>query len=77
MAAASNDFKLVVSNQDRSWLFDLTTDPYEINNRIDWPAYSNIVGKLAGALRDYENQVGDPFLGEEMIRRQLDTLLER
>ena len=77
VAAASNDFKLVVSNQDRPWLFDLTTDPYEINNRIDWPTYSNIAGKLAEALRDYENQVGDPFLGEEMIRGQLDSLLER
>lgn len=43
----TNDFKLVVNHESFNELYDLRTDPYELNNVYEAPAYNEIRKELA------------------------------
>ncbi|MFN3194241.1 MAG: sulfatase [Aureliella sp.] len=75
IAAVQDRFKLVLSTSDRPWLFDLDVDPDELRNFIDEPGYAAGAKKLAGAIRDYAAEFGEPHLQHPQLRRQLDQLL--
>lgn len=40
-------------------LYDLQTDPYEMNNLVDSPEYADILRRLRHALDDWRGEVGD------------------
>lgn len=46
---------------DHVQLFDLKSDPWEMDNLIDDPNYQSIKQQLASALIDWQKRVGDPL----------------
>jgi len=51
-------------------LYDLNTDPYEMKNIIDEPAYHETVKMMRGKLLDWMNQTADPAL--QFYERQMN-----
>ncbi len=41
-------------------LFDLTSDPYELENLAEHPHYHHVVAQLRGKLRAWQQEAGDP-----------------
>ena len=72
VAAITNDLKLVLSAKDEPWLFDLAKDPQELTNRIAMPAYQDSIRALVGELDLYRQSIGDPFLEDSTIRKQMN-----
>lgn len=61
VAAVNHRYKLVLSRNDRPWLFDLEEDPDELTNFIDHPEYAEVAARftahLTGALKQYTDRV--------------------
>jgi hypothetical protein len=49
-AVVSSRFVYVETEGDRSELYDLDLDPYQLENRIDCPEYAALVARLAQRL---------------------------
>ncbi|MBT3470754.1 MAG: sulfatase [Opitutae bacterium] len=75
LCAVSDRYKLVLSSEDRPWLFDLQSDPDELNNRADDPGLKKVVRSLAGDLNDYCREFKDPHGDDPAIRKALNAIL--
>jgi arylsulfatase A-like enzyme len=54
-------YKLVISPADKNELYDLTADPYELNNLYDHPGYTSMQQELTGRLYRHLVAAGDNF----------------
>ena len=75
VAAITNDLKLVFSAKDTPWLFDLSKDPQEMTNRIAMPDYQVSIRGLVRELDQYRQSIGDPFLEDPVIRKQIRAFM--
>ncbi len=48
-------------------LYDLTQDPYELNNIANDPAHKAKRDELFKAMRDFQNEINDPFLDPKNV----------
>ena len=62
-------YKLVINLLHSDEFYDLETDPAELENRIDDPAYASIRDALHDQLLDWMNAKRDPFRGPVWERR--------
>ena len=63
LAVTDSRHKLVISDQDEPWLFDLQKDPDELHNYSDDPNYAEIKQRLTHDLRLWMERVEEPALG--------------
>jgi uncharacterized sulfatase len=71
LCAVTQNHKIVYSQKDVPWLFDLKKDPDELTNFYEDPKYSTVVQNLAADLiaycRKYNDlRLKDPKMGAEM-----------
>ena len=72
VAAISDRFKLVVSINEKPWLFDHQNDPDELKNFFGTDAAQAIAQSMAQDLLSYGESNEDPFIqGNAKIREQL------
>ncbi len=76
LAAIDPRYKLVVSVNDRPWLFDAESDPDELLNFFGRPGTQQISDRLGRSLRDHAAKVNDPFAENEQIRRSIDLCIQ-
>ncbi|CAA6696525.1 MULTISPECIES: sulfatase-like hydrolase/transferase [unclassified Lentimonas] len=76
IAAISSRYKLVIDNSAKGdvWLFDLDLDPDEFINRLNDPAYHEIVKKLAQGIKDGMQAHG---IGASKIKLKVNALLAK
>jgi len=67
--ACDGQHKLVVNLLTSDELYDLTTDPYELDNLIDSPLHAQIRNDLHDKLIDWMNRGRDPFRGYYWLNR--------
>lgn len=72
-AACDGRYKLVVNLLATDEFYDLQTDPDEIQNLIDSPAYCAVRNALHDRLLHWMNQTRDPFRGYYWSRRPWRT----
>lgn len=65
--------KLVLNLLTTDELYDLQTDPAELHNRIEDPAYTDLRDELHGLLLDELDRIADPFRGPCWERRPWAT----
>ncbi|MDB4384905.1 sulfatase-like hydrolase/transferase [Opitutaceae bacterium] len=71
LAVTDSRHKLVISDQDEPWLFDLKTDPDELKNYITDPDYAEIRQRLTHDLRLWMERVEEPALDDPTFTRWL------
>jgi uncharacterized sulfatase len=62
-------YKLSVNLLDTDELYDLSSDPAELNNLIDMPAHAATRNRLHDALLEWMNRTRDPLRGPPWARR--------
>jgi len=67
--AHAGRYKLVINLLDRDEFYDAVTDPDELINRIDDPAYMQERNRLHQLLLDWMDHVRDPFRGYQWKQR--------
>jgi len=72
-AWVEGQLKLAVNLLDTDELYDLATDPAELHNRIDDPAYAEARDRMHDALLEHMYTVRDPFRGPPWERRAWRT----
>ena len=72
-AAFDGRYKLSINLLDSDELYDLEKDPYEMNNLINDPEYSQIRDRLHDAILENMNNTRDPFRGYYWERRPWRT----
>tara|TARA_R110002049_G_scaffold185580_3_gene353818 strand:+ start:41583 stop:45314 length:3732 start_codon:yes stop_codon:yes gene_type:complete len=75
VAAVDERYKLILSVNDRPWLFDKEQDPDELLNFYRRPGTEGVAERLAKALRDYGQQNEDPYLDNPAISHSLASVL--
>ncbi len=76
IAAVDARYKLVLSVNDRPWLFDQDEDPDELINFYGRPGTVAVTNRLARGLSKYSSEVGDPFLEHPKISSSLRECLK-
>jgi arylsulfatase A-like enzyme len=71
VAAVSDRYKLVISDKDKPWLYDLEQDPDELINFYDDEAYSEARKNLTEELKRLMEQAEEPALKIEGFRKWL------
>ncbi len=71
MAAIDSRYKLVLSVNDRPWLFDHEADPDELLNFFQRPGTNEATQRLAEALWKYASENKDPFVDHPKIAASL------
>ena len=71
LAVTDSRHKLVISDQDEPWLFDLQVDPDELHNYASDPAYAEIRQRLTHDLRLWMQRVEEPALANPAFTRWL------
>jgi arylsulfatase A-like enzyme len=69
-------YKLVLSVNDRPWLFDSQQDPDELHNFFGRPGSEAVTRDLAKALKSYSIASGDTFAEQPTIAKSLDLCLQ-
>jgi arylsulfatase A-like enzyme len=72
VAAIDDRYKLVLSVNDRPWLFDHENDPDELLNFFDRPGTAGATKRLADALKAYASKSEDPFFLDPKISSSLE-----
>ena len=75
LAAVTDRHKLVYSSLGQPWLFDLKTDPDELQNAFDKPELKPIIRKLTKRLADYAKRNNDPYAGNKQIQTDMSQAL--
>ncbi|MEN8128410.1 MAG: sulfatase/phosphatase domain-containing protein, partial [Planctomycetota bacterium] len=70
VGAVTQQYKLVLSSDDKPWLYDLAEDADELVNYYDKPECKDVVKAMSQALIDYGQKYKDPrvLLPENMKR---------
>ena len=76
IAAVDDRYKLIVSTNDRPWLFDAQQDPDELLNFYKRPGTDGIAERLARALNDHCQSTNDPFIDNPSIAQSLAQILK-
>jgi len=71
LAVVSDRYKLVYSDVDNPWLFDLQEDPDEQKNCFVEAKYREVVRQLTRRLEDYRKQIGDPYAEDPKVRSDM------
>ncbi|NQV31235.1 MAG: sulfatase-like hydrolase/transferase, partial [Phycisphaeraceae bacterium] len=71
LAAVTTRYKLVISPKDAPWLFDLQTDPDELNNVAMESRYRDTVRFLAKELLAYGKAYDDPYVTDLKMNADL------
>jgi arylsulfatase A-like enzyme len=71
ICAVSDRYKLVFSQSDRPWLFDLEKDPHERRNLFGDPERRPFVRQLAIDLAAYGTKSGDVYCDHPKIRAEI------
>jgi arylsulfatase A-like enzyme len=71
IGAFTSRYKLVVSPADDPCLFDLQTDPDELNNVFRVPSYRAVVRELGLELSAWAQASGEPHWGQATVRSDL------
>ena len=74
IAAVTSRYKLVLSEQDGSWLLDLEINPDETINYIDHSENQKVVRDLANKLKAYAEKYDEPFLQNTELENELSKL---
>ena len=69
-------YKLVLSVNDRPWLFDSQQDPDELHNFFGRPGSEAVTRALAKALKSYSIESGDAFAKQLTIAKSLNLCLQ-
>ena len=77
LCAVTSRYKLVFSSKDRPWLFDLETDPNELENAFDQEEHRVVVQQLANKLIAYVQETNDPRGADPKIRTALKAAAGR
>ena len=75
VAAVDARYKLILSVNDKPWLFDAKQDPDELRNFYGTPETQSVTQRLARALRDYGKAADDPYLNDPQIAASLVEIL--
>jgi arylsulfatase A-like enzyme len=67
LCAVTQDHKIVYSQKDVPWLFDLKEDPDELTNFFKDPQYCDIVKNLTAELMAYCKKYDDPRLEDRKM----------
>jgi uncharacterized sulfatase len=67
LCAVTQEYKIVYSQKDVPWLFDLTKDPDELTNFFEDPQYRGVVENLTNELITYCKRYDDPRLEDRKI----------
>ena len=75
-AIIKNEFKLIAYQNHDGELYQLDTDPYELNNLFNHPDYQDVVSDLQGELREWLRKTGDTDFAYPITDefRRLDTM---
>jgi len=68
VAAVDNQYKLVLSPQDKPWLFDLEKDPNELVNFYNDPAYKKIAERLEKELYAQMKKYKEPLQKSKILK---------
>jgi len=71
IAAVTSRYKLIYSNVDDPWLFDLEKDPDELENFFAESAYRQTVRELSHDLLEYARKFKDPYITQPQIKAGL------
>ncbi len=77
LAAVDRRYKLVVSVNDRPWLFDAVADPDELLNFYGRPGTASTTERLARALKEYAVSTGDTYAAEPRIAASIQQCIAR
>ncbi len=77
IAAVDDRYKLVVSVNDRPWLFDSQADPDELLNFYDRPGTQDVTQRLAARLERYATDTADAYASDAKIAESLSKCLGR
>ncbi len=72
LCAMTKDYKIVFSQKDVPWLFDLKKDPDELTNLFEDPQYGDIVKRLASELIAYCRKYDDPRLHDRKMGPEIE-----
>jgi len=75
IAAISDRYKLVLSKDDKPWLFDTLDDPNELTNLFGRSGYDELCARFARHLRQYGRENNDPYTSEPAIKAAIDKLV--
>lgn len=75
VAAVDARYKLIISVDDKPWLFDAREDPDELHNFFGRPETMSVVRRLAKALRTYGVTTRDPHFEHPTISDSLNAIL--
>ena len=70
VAAFDQRYKLVLSNADKPWLFDLETDPDELRNFFGRDGYQDVTKRLKKELLAKMKKFKEPALAEGKLRHE-------
>ena len=70
VAAFDQRYKLVLSNADKPWLFDLQTDPDELRNFFGREGYAEVTKRLKKELLAQMKKFKEPALSEGKLRHE-------
>jgi len=76
IAAVTQRYKLVYSNVDEPWLFDLEKDPDELENFFGDAKYRQTVRELSHELLAYGREYKDPYILQPPIKAGLMWAIE-
>ncbi|MFP6887954.1 MAG: hypothetical protein VB997_10340, partial [Opitutales bacterium] len=77
LCAVSDDHKLVFSTVDKPWLYDLSKDPDEMDNRFERPEYAEVVRRLTQGLEAYCKKYKDPYGAVPGIKSSMLATMKR
>ena len=77
LCAVSNDLKLVFSGMDDPWLYDLSKDPDEMDNRFGLDEYAGSVRQMTKELAAYCKKYQDPYGEEPTIKAAMQAILAK
>ena len=76
ICAIDAQYKLVLSANDRPWLFDSQNDPDELHNFYGRPGSESHTRRLAQALKVYGNECNDPFAKHPKIAESIQLCID-
>ena len=70
VAAFDRRYKLVLSNSDKPWLFDLQKDPDELRNFFGREGYTDVTNRLKKELVSQMKEFKEPALTQGKLRHE-------
>jgi arylsulfatase A-like enzyme len=77
LCAVTDDLKLIFSADDDPWLYDLSEDPDEMDNRMGRKEYHDETLRLTKDLAAYCRQYKDPYGNDPKIKAAMKAILEK